>query len=101
MSEFTFNTWRDPYDACFSTCSKKEITLKEGLTVLVGCNGAGKSTLLANLQQVLKQQHVPFYNYNNLHDGGQHSLGLIFARGDYDTTSLMMCSSEGQLSNIN
>lgn len=31
-------TWRDPYDAGFSTCRKKQIEIQQGLTVLVGCN---------------------------------------------------------------
>jgi hypothetical protein len=34
----TFKTWRDPYDEGFSTCRKKEIEIKPGVTVLVGCN---------------------------------------------------------------
>lgn len=42
MSERIINTWRDPYDEGFSTCRLKQITIKSGLTVLVGCNGAGK-----------------------------------------------------------
>lgn len=43
-------TWRDPYDAGFSPTRSKEIELKPGLTVLVGCNGAGKTTLLLNIK---------------------------------------------------
>lgn len=43
-------TWRDPYDAGFSTTRPKEISINEGLTVLVGCNGAGKTTLLMNIK---------------------------------------------------
>ncbi len=28
-------TWRDPYDAGFSTCRKKQIEINPGVTVLV------------------------------------------------------------------
>ena len=47
---YTFKVWRDPYDEGFNTTTAREITLNEGLTVLVGCNGAGKSTLIHNIR---------------------------------------------------
>lgn len=58
MSERVINTWRDPYDEGFSTCRLKQITIKSGLTVLVGCNGAGKSTLLRNIKSELKKRKI-------------------------------------------
>ena len=42
MPERIINTWRDPYDEGFSTCRLRQVTIKSGFTVLVGCNGAGK-----------------------------------------------------------
>jgi len=39
-------TWRDPYDRGWLLTKPKEIFIKPGLTVLVGCNGAGKTTIL-------------------------------------------------------
>lgn len=56
MSERIINTWRDPYDEGFSTCRLKQVTIKSGLTVLVGCNGAGKTTLLQNIKSELKKE---------------------------------------------
>lgn len=56
MSERVINTWRDPYDEGFSTCRPKQITIKSGLTILVGCNGSGKTTLLHNIQSELKKK---------------------------------------------
>ena len=50
MAERIINTWRDPYDEGFSTCRPKQIVIRSGMTVLVGCNGAGKTTLLHNIQ---------------------------------------------------
>ena len=52
-------TWRDPYDAGFSTCRKKQIEIQQGLTVLVGCNGSGKTTLLHNIKSELKKEDIP------------------------------------------
>ena len=46
-------TWRNPYDEGFSTCRRKEVEFKPGLTVLVGCNGSGKSTMLKNIKEEL------------------------------------------------
>lgn len=42
----TINTWRDPYDAGFTTTKPKQVSFQPGLTVLVGCNGAGKTHCL-------------------------------------------------------
>lgn len=58
-------TWRDPYDAGFSTCRPKSITIQPGFTVLVGCNGSGKSTLLHNIQEQLQAENIPVYYYDN------------------------------------
>lgn len=76
MSERVINTWRDPYDEGFSTCRLKQITIKSGITVLVGCNGAGKSTLLRNIESELKKENIPCHLFDNLHDGGTNSRSL-------------------------
>ena len=68
-------TWRDPYDSGFTPTKAKEIELNTGLTVLVGCNGAGKSTLLRNIWNECKKYHIPCLVYDNLHDGGDKSIG--------------------------
>ena len=52
----TINTWRDPYDAGFTTTKPKQVSFQPGLTVLVGCNGAGKSTLLMNIKEEVAEQ---------------------------------------------
>lgn len=61
MSERIINTWRDPYDEGFSICRFKQVTIKSGLTVLVGCNGIGKTTMLHNIQSELKKIFLAIY----------------------------------------
>lgn len=89
-------TWRDPYDAGFTPTHPKEIELKTGLTVLVGCNGAGKSTLLLNIKESCKINHIPCLSYDNLTDGGNNALGILFAEGDIDEGVNLWSSSEGE-----
>ena len=67
MRDRIINTWRDPYDEGFFICRPKQITIKSGLTVLVGCNGAGKTTLLHNIRDELKKENIPYHLYDNLH----------------------------------
>ncbi len=54
----TINTWRDPYDAGFTTTKPKQVSFQPGLTVLVGCNGAGKSTLLMNIKEEVESSQA-------------------------------------------
>lgn len=89
-------TWRDPYDAGFSPTRPKEIELKPGLTVLVGCNGAGKTTLLLNIKEVCKQDKIPCIEYDNLRDGGSNAMGSVFYGGDFNEGIYLFSSSEGE-----
>ena len=96
-----FKTWRDPYDEGFSTCRKKEIEIKSGVTVLVGCNGAGKSTLLHNIREELKKENIPVFVYDNEKGGGHNSIGESMFYGDIVLGATAMCSSEGENISIN
>lgn len=89
-------TWRDPYDAGFSPTKPKEIELKPGLTVLVGCNGAGKTTLLLNIKEVCHQNKIPCLSYDNLHDGGNSSFSDMLSIGNYEEGAYLFCASEGE-----
>lgn len=96
----TINTWRDPYDAGFTTTKPKQVSFQPGLTVLVGCNGAGKSTLLMNIKEEVAEQKLPCHSYDNLVDGGNH-LGAILGgygeEGDDLTLGVsLFMSSEGE-----
>lgn len=89
-------TWRDPYDSGWSLTKPKEILIKPGLTVLVGCNGAGKTTLLSNIEEQLKREKVPCYSYDNLHEGGSNSVGNALLYKNISLVSYLMTASEGE-----
>lgn len=96
----TINTWRDPYDAGFTTTKPKQVSFQPGLTVLVGCNGAGKSTLLMNIKEEVAEQKLPCHSYDNLVDGGNHLGAILGGYGEEgDDLALgvsLFMSSEGE-----
>lgn len=101
-------TWKDPYDAGFTPTAAKEIELKPGLTVLVGCNGAGKTTLIMNIEESCKDNNIPCHVFDNLKDGGYHDMFGTVLSGMYefeddslDLAISMMNSSEGECIKLN
>lgn len=100
-------TWKDPYDAGFSITTRKELEIKEGLTVLVGCNGAGKTTTLMNIKEETERQHIAHHHFDNLQDGGRDSFASVlsgFNSFECDNTELaasMWSASEGELIKLN
>lgn len=92
----TIDTWRDPYGEGWSTCRLKQIDIKPGLTVLVGCNGAGKTTLLRNIKDELEKDKVPFAEFDNLNDGGSKSVSSMMFNENYEMVAHIMSSSEGE-----
>lgn len=92
----TIKVWRDPYDQGWNTTRARQIELKPGLTVLVGCNGSGKTTLLNNIEQQIKQEKLPLYVWDNLHDGGSNAMGKFSFHGDFSAMADVMCASEGE-----
>ena len=102
MSERVINTWRDPYDLRFSTCRPKQIVIRSGLTVLVGCNGSGKTTLINNIESELKKNNIPCYYYSNLRDGGpSKSLSNAISENNLSLAAMAWSSSEGENITIN
>lgn len=95
------NTWRDPYDAGFSTCRRKEVEFQPGLTVLVGCNGAGKSTMLHNIKSQLKKENIPVFYFDNEKNGGSSSVSEELFYGNMEFGATAMCSSEGENISLN
>ena len=92
-------TWRDPYDEGFSTCRLKEIELREGLTVLVGCNGAGKTTLLHNINTELKKNKIPCVAVFEDEMDMSNKIGELMydTRSDYmNVVAESVTSSEGE-----
>ena len=58
------------YGEDYDLYKKKTITIKEGLTVLVGCNGIGKTTLLRQIKDHCKKEDIPVLSFDNLKEGG-------------------------------
>lgn len=98
---YQFNTWRNPYDSGFNTCSSRQVTLEEGLTILVGCNGSGKTTLIQNIKNCLKKDNIPYYDFDNLNEGGSRASGDAIAMGDFAFGATAWCSSEGENITLN
>ncbi len=84
------------YGEDFKLFKKRTITLKPGLTVLVGCNGMGKSTMLHQIADSLKEESVPFIKFDNLENGGSRSVSEAAFYGNFDFVSASLCSSEGE-----
>lgn len=91
-----FKLKRNCYGDEFKLYKKGTVTLNPGLTVLVGCNGIGKSTLLYQLSDSLKNDGIPCIKFDNLNDGGSHSVQEAAFYGNFDFVSASFCSSEGE-----
>ena len=91
-----FNLVKDYYEEGFDLYKKKTITIKPGVTVLVGCNGIGKTTLLHQIRGKLKKDNIPYVLFDNLKDGGSHSISEAGFYGDFSFMATAMCSSEGE-----
>lgn len=94
--EKDIKTWRNPYDNGFSTTRLKNIIIKSGITVLVGCNGAGKTTLIKNITEQLKKENTPYYVFDNLYSGGKKSISKMVDSNNIEKAALMLSSSEGE-----
>ena len=94
--EKDIKTWRNPYDNGFSTTRLKNITIKSGVTILVGCNGAGKTTLIKNITEQLKKENTPYCIFDNLHSGGKKSVSEMMYNNNIEKVALMFSSSEGE-----
>ena len=92
----TFKLIRNPYDEDIKIFSKKEVIIESGVTVLVGCNGYGKTTFLNNIAKSLRDEDIEFVHYNNLKDGGTHSVSAALFTKDFSFAANAMCSSEGE-----
>ena len=88
------NDWYGEDD--FNIFKKKKITIKSGLTVLVGCNGAGKTTLLKQIEQSLKSKDIPVMLHNNKSDGERELKSRAALYGDFNIVAKLMMSSEGE-----
>ena len=86
------NPYYDPVDLF----KKKAITIKPGVTVLVGCNGSGKTSLLKQIEDSIRKGEEIVFSFNNLKEGGQNSLEKQFAKGNFTFVSQFIQRSEGE-----
>ena len=91
-----FTLIKDYYEEGFNLYKKKTITIKPGVTVLVGCNGIGKTTLLRQIRDSLKKDNIPYVSFDNLKDGGGHARERAGFYGDFSFLATSICSSEGE-----
>jgi len=91
-----FTLIKDYYEEGINLYKKKTITIKPGITVLVGCNGIGKTTLLHQIKDTLKKDNIPCIEFDNLHDGGSKSVSEASFYGNFEFMATAMCSSEGE-----
>lgn len=91
-----FKLTKDYYSEGFSLYKKETITIKSGVTVLVGCNGIGKTTLLHQIQDRLREENIPCIKFDNLQDGGSKSISENAFYNDFEFVATAMQSSEGE-----
>lgn len=92
----TFNINKDPNCLGFHMYKKSRITIREGLTILVGPNGMGKSTFIKELKRKLDKLDMPTYVYDNQHQGGNTAMQGFLNRGNIESLAAMATSSEGE-----
>ena len=93
---------KDPHETGEPIYAKSRITLKPGLTVLVGCNGSGKSTLMRHIRYKLRKLAIPFFEYDNLFEGGASAKDwALQVSGNMNLLVSLAMSSEGEQIYIN
>lgn len=76
--------------------NKAYVTIKPGITILVGCNGIGKTTFLRQIKDKLQNNNIPVVYFDNLHDGGRNAVSEAGFFRDYSFIASAICSSEGE-----
>ena len=92
----TFKIGRCPHEEKLQVYKKATHSFKPGVTVLVGCNGSGKSTLLQTVQDILNEERISVYEYNNLSSGGSNARERALFYGRLNLLVEQMTSSEGE-----
>ena len=98
--ERTFRIRMDYYDTR-KLFKHNTFTIKEGITVLIGCNGAGKSTILHAIETALKEKKIPVMLYDNLHAGGSRAVEDAFYSNNFSLVSSLTAASEGEAISVN
>lgn len=96
METRVFKIYKDPYDNDRDLYLKTKVEFNKGITVLVGYNGAGKTTLMRQLQDQLKKDDIPYFEYNNYSQGGSHAISRYSFYGNWELVARQAFSSEGE-----
>lgn len=91
-----FKVYKDPYGIGVNMYDKGCVTIKPGVTVLVGTNGSGKTTLLTHMKESLEKQKIPCIYFNNLVQGGAYARESASFWGEVELFATAFCSSEGE-----
>lgn len=91
-----FKIARDPYNEKEYLFNKEEISINEGITVLVGCNGTGKSTLQQAILKQLKKEKIQYVYWDNHKDDKDTDAGYLAMKGDYGLLANNFAASEGE-----
>ena len=75
---------------------KSYVTIRPGVTVLIGCNGAGKTTMLHQIKEQCKKLEIPCLLHDNYTQGGKESISYAGWKGDTDFLIQGLISSEGE-----
>ena len=84
------------YDDEMILYKKNKVTIKDGVTVLVGCNGIGKSTFLKQIKKQLEKDDIPVILFDNLMEGGERGREKAFGMGNIGFFATAFNSSEGE-----
>lgn len=97
MNAFNLKFPEDYYGMGYSLFKKNKVTIREGLTVLIGCNGAGKSTFLRICGELLdKEPDTLVLKYSNQFDGGKTAQDMALLQGNTDKLARLSFGSEGE-----
>lgn len=92
---------RNPYDEEANLFNKATFTFRRGFNILVGCNGSGKSTVLRSVKYYLDSNKILHKRFDNLTDGGGHSMSKALFHNDLSSVARMYMSSEGECIHLN
>ena len=91
-----FKLKRDYWDEGVYLYGKSSVTVKPGVTVLIGCNGSGKSTMLRQINDQLKEENVPSVYLRYDKEREQKDMRLAEGSAPFEIFSSWVVNSEGE-----
>lgn len=91
-----FRLKRDYWDDGVCLYDKGEVTVKPGVTVLVGCNGSGKSTMLRQMREQLEETKSAHLYIRYDKEREQKDMRLADGKATFEIFASWVASSEGE-----